>query len=201
MVKMSSIKGFRQTAVVTIIGASLMGFFSSSKATDAEKTLFNQGFSFKTLMGGKELSLSQFQGKVVMIVNTASQCGFTRQYEALEKIYNQYKDQGFVIIGVPSNDNGGQEPGSNEEIANFCKISYGVTFPMTQKEGVVAGNKDCHPVFNWAYEVNGFGSAVKWNFQKYLFDRKGNASTYYYSSTAPDSSSITNQIEKLLAEK
>ncbi len=131
-----------------------------------------------------------------MIVNTASHCGFTPQYTALEALYNKYKDRGFVIIGVPSNDFGGQEPGSNEEIAKFCKVNFGVTFPMTSKE-VVSGD-NAHPFFIWARNELGFGSAPKWNFHKYLIDRKGNMVDYFYSTTKPDSKKIEDAIEKLL---
>lgn len=93
-------------------------------------------YSFQTLTGHQPLPLSEFKGKVVLVVNTASKCGFTGQYSGLETLYNKYKDRGLVILGVPSNDFGKQEPGSSEEIASFCKINYGVTFPMTAKEAV-----------------------------------------------------------------
>lgn len=179
-----------------IMGTALLGLFSFTNAAEPEKTLYD--FSFHELQGGKELNLSDFKGKVVMVVNTASKCGFTGQYEALENLYKKYEDQGFVIIGVPSNDFAGQEPGSSEEIADFCKINYGVTFPMTQKE-VVSGSKP-HPFYKWAYEMNGFGSAPKWNFHKYLFDKNGHAVTYFYSTTKPDSSNVIKKIEELLAQ-
>lgn len=156
-------------------------------------------YSFKTLQGHKELSLSEFKGHVILVVNTASKCGFTPQYEGLEKLYQKYKDQGFDIIGVPSNDFGNQEPGDSNEIADFCKINYGVTFPMTVKE-VVKG-KNAHPFFLWAKKVLGFGSAPKWNFHKYLINRHGELITYFYSITAPDSKRVVDAVEKALKEK
>ncbi len=162
--------------------------------TKHPKTLYD--FSFNALGTGEEMPLSQFKGKVVMVVNTASKCGFTGQYEALEKLYTQYKDQGLVIIGVPTNDFRGQEPGTNEEIASFCQINYGVTFPMTQKEIVTGPNR--HPFFEWANQVNGWASAPRWNFHKYLFTRDGQPATYYFPLTPPDSPRVVRKIKELL---
>lgn len=162
-----------------------------------EKSAFS--FSFKMLMGDELIPLKQFKGKVIMIVNTASNCGFTSQYEALEKTYNTYKDKGFVVIGVPSNDFGNQEQGTNQEIEHFCKINYGVTFPMSSKE-VVSGSA-AHPFYLWAKETLGFGTAPKWNFHKYLIDRHGKLIDYFNSFTSPDSNRVKEVIEKALAEK
>jgi glutathione peroxidase len=153
-------------------------------------------YSFNTLMGKKPLPLSNYKGQVIMVVNTASHCGFTPQYAGLEALYEKYKDRGFVIIGVPSNDFGEQEPGSNEEIAKFCKINFGVSFPMTAKE-VVSG-EHAHPFYLWARKELGFGSGPKWNFHKYLIDRNGKLVDYFYSTTKPDSEKIASAIEKLL---
>lgn len=154
-------------------------------------------FSFNDLVSGEKIDLSQYKNQVVMIVNTASNCGFTKQYSALEALYNKYKNKGFVVVGVPSNDFAGQEPGSHGEIADFCQRNYGVTFPMTQKE-VVSGN-DPHPFFAWAYTQFGFGSAPKWNFHKLLFGKDGKAITYYFSFTAPDASQVISAVEEALA--
>ncbi|RAP34737.1 glutathione peroxidase [Legionella quinlivanii] len=153
-------------------------------------------YSFHQLAGGQELPLANFKGKVLVIVNTASKCGFTPQYTGLEKLYQDYKDRGLVIIGVPSNDFGKQEPGTEDEIGQFCQINYGVTFPMTGKE-VVSG-KNAHPFFQWAHKTLGFGSAPKWNFHKYLINRNGELVTYFFSTTAPDSTRFINAIEKEL---
>lgn len=155
-------------------------------------------FSFHSLAGHKPLPLSNYKGNVLMVVNTASKCGFTPQYKGLEELYLKYKDKGFVILGVPSNDFGGQEPGTETEIAEFCQINYGVTFPMTAKE-VVSG-KNAHPFYLWAREQLGFGSAPKWNFHKYLINRKGEIVDYYYSTTSPDANRLVKRVEELLSE-
>jgi glutathione peroxidase len=147
-------------------------------------------------MGKQPMPLSAYKGKVILIVNTASHCGFTPQFAGLESLYQKYKDRGLVVIGVPSNDFGKQEPGSGEEIEKFCTLNFGVTFPMTSKE-VVSGDK-AHPFYIWARQELGFGSAPKWNFHKYIIDRKGNVVDYFYSTTKPDSKKIIDAIEKLL---
>jgi len=151
-------------------------------------------FAFETL-DGKPLPLSQFNGKVILLVNTASKCGFTPQYKGLEALYNSYKDQGLVIIGVPSNDFGGQEPGSAQEIKSFCQLNYGVTFPMASKQ-VVSG-ENANAFYLWAATVLE-GSEPKWNFHKYLIDRHGHLVDYFSSMTAPDSEKLTSAIEKQL---
>jgi len=156
-------------------------------------------FTFRELMGGAPLPLAQFKGKVLLVVNTASHCGFTPQYEGLEKLYNSYKAQGLVVLGVPSNDFGAQEPGTSEDIAKFCKTNYGVTFPLAGKE-VVSGDK-AHPFYLWAKQMLGFGTAPKWNFHKYLINRRGQLVDYYNSMTSPDSEKITDEIEELLREQ
>lgn len=175
----------------------MLSFFQpSAQAKDTNQTAYD--FSFNHLMEDKPLLLAEFKGKVILLVNTASQCGFTPQYEGLEKLYETYKDQGFVIIGVPSNDFGGQEPGSNQEIAKFCKINYGVTFPMASKE-VVSGD-DAHPFYKWARKTLGFGTAPKWNFHKYLINRKGELVDYFNSTTSPENDRVKEAIEKALKE-
>lgn len=155
-------------------------------------------YSFHTLQGHEPLPLSSFQGKVVLIVNTASKCGFTPQYARLEKLYKDYKDRGLVVLGVPSNDFGSQEPGTEKEISNFCQVNYGVTFPMAAKE-VVSG-KNAHPFYLWAKQKLGFGTAPKWNFHKYLINRKGELIDYFYSTTAPDAGRVLKVIGKALDE-
>lgn len=156
-------------------------------------------YTFHTLVGHKELPLSSLRGKVLLIVNTASKCGFTPQYAGLEKLYERYKDRGLVVLGVPANDFGAQEPGSAEDIASFCQINYGVTFPMAAKE-VVSG-KDAHPFYLWARQELGFGSAPKWNFHKYLIGRDGKLLNYFYSLTSPDAPRFIKAIESALDEQ
>ena len=166
-----------------------------AKPKMTDKTAYD--FSFDALGGGK-LPLSQFAGKVILVVNTASRCGFTSQYKALEYLYNMFKERGLVILGVPSNDFGGQEPGTEEEIKQFCEINYGVTFPMTSKQ-VVSGN-GANPFYTWLHEALGFGSAPKWNFHKYLVDKKGMPVEYFSSITTPDSDKLIASIDKLLQQ-
>ncbi len=153
-------------------------------------------FEFHSIQDNQPLSLGQFKGKVILIVNTASKCGFTSQYAQLEKLYLTYKDKGLVVIGVPSNDFGQQEPGSADEIAQFCQINYGVSFPLVQKESV--SGKNAHPFYRWAKKILRFGTAPKWNFHKYLINREGKLVDYFYSTTAPDSKRIIKAIEKAL---
>ncbi|WP_417873631.1 glutathione peroxidase [Xanthomarina gelatinilytica] len=144
---------------------------------------------------GEPIDLSSFKGKKILIVNTASECGFTGQYEGLQELYSTYKDK-LVVIGVPCNQFGGQEPGTASEIQSFCKQNYGVTFLMTEKVDVKGENQ--HPLYKWltSKELNGVSSSsVKWNFQKYLIDEKGNLIDYYYSITSPTSTKITKHLK------
>ena len=172
---------------------------SNLSAADTQPHDNAYDYSFHTLRGHEPLPLSSFQGKVLMVVNTASKCGFTPQYARLEKLYEKYKDRGLVIVGVPSNDFGSQEPGTEQEIANFCQVNYGVTFPMAAKE-VVSG-KDAHPFYLWARKQLGFGTAPKWNFHKYLINRKGELIDYFYSTTSPEAGRLVKVVEQALDEK
>jgi glutathione peroxidase len=151
-------------------------------------------FQFLKLQDESPQDLCQYKGKVILVVNTASYCGFTSQYEGLEKIYAQYKDQGFVILGFPSNDFGKQEPGSNKEISDFCFNTYGVKFPMFAKSSV--SGKDANPLFKLLVEKS--GTKPKWNFYKYLIDKEGNVVDSFSSITSPTSKKITSKIEALI---
>ena len=144
---------------------------------------------------GNTIKLSDYKGKYVLFVNVASNCGFTRQYRELQKLYND-NDEKLVVVGVPCNQFGGQEPGNEENISIFCSEKYNVTFPMTEKVSVRGSNQ--HPLYKWltSKELNGRkNSSVKWNFQKYLIDKDGNLIDYWYSLTSPTSSKITNYIK------
>ena len=143
---------------------------------------------------GKEINLNDFKGKYVLFVNVASNCGFTRQYKDLQTLHDKFKDQ-LVVVGIPCNQFGGQEPGDEEEISIFCSEKYNVTFPMTEK--IAVRGSDQHPLYKWltSKDLNGRkNSSVKWNFQKYLVDKDGNLIDYWYSLTNPTSSKITNYI-------
>jgi glutathione peroxidase len=144
------------------------------------------------------MNLCQYAGKVVMVVNVASFCGFTGQYAPLEKLYKQYKDRGLVVLGFPSNDFGKQEPGTAKEIADFCVNTYGVEFPMTAKTTV--SGKDAHPIYK-ALAASSKGDTPSWNFHKYLIARDGKTVVSYSTITSPDSAKVVKQIETLLAQK
>ena len=182
------------TAWILTLFLSIAGIGTANAAPACSPLLSH---SFPRLQDEAPQNLCQYQGKVILAVNTASFCGFTSQYEGLEKIYAKYKDKGFVVLGFPSNDFGQQEPGSNKEIADFCKNTYDVKFPMFTKS-VVSGNNP-NPFFKMLIAKT--GTTPKWNFYKYLIDRNGNVVDSFGSVTKPTSTSITNEIEKLLEEK
>jgi glutathione peroxidase len=144
---------------------------------------------------GKDFNFSDLKGKKILVVNTASKCGFTPQYEDLEKLYKDYKDKNFEIIGFPANNFGHQEPGSNPDIKEFCTKNYGVTFQMMEKISVKGDDMD--PVYQWLTQKSKNGkmdSSVKWNFQKYMIDEKGNLVDVVYSTEKPNSDKIVNWI-------
>jgi len=152
--------------------------------------------SFPSLLTGKPQSLCQYGGKVILVVNTASACGFTPQYEGLEAVYKRYAARGLVVVGFPSNDFGGQEPGSNKEVADFCQVNYGVSFPMVEKT-TVSGAR-ANPFYaGLAQRAGGF---PQWNFHKYLIDRSGNKVVSFPSAIDPGSPRVTREIERLLAQ-
>jgi len=154
-----------------------------------------------TGLDGKPVNFANFSGKVLLIVNTASKCGFTPQLMGLENLYQTYKTQGFEIIAFPSNQFGGQEPLDNNGIGNFCQKNYGVSFPIMQKSDVKG--KTANPVYQFlsSKKINGtLNSKPKWNFHKYIVDKKGKVRDYFYSTTAPESKKIARLIEKLLLE-
>jgi glutathione peroxidase len=150
--------------------------------------------TFNRLQDDTKQDLCQYAGKVILVVNTASHCGFTKQYEGLEALYAKYADQGFVILGFPSNDFGKQEPGSAKEIADFCYNTYGVKFPMFAKSSV-QGPK-ANPLY--AELIKASGTKPKWNFYKYLIDRDGKVVDTYSSITTPENSKLVTAIEKAL---
>lgn len=179
---------------IVLIMISLIFFnnLKTNKSMQASASLYDISINSLT---GEAIDLSSFKGKKILIVNTASECGFTGQYEGLQELYNTYKDK-LVVIGVPCNQFGGQEPGTATEIQSFCKQNYGVTFLMTEKVDVKGENQ--HPLYKWltSKELNGVSSSsVKWNFQKYLIDEKGNLIDYYYSITSPTSTKITKHLK------
>jgi len=150
---------------------------------------------------GAATPLSAFKGKVVLLVNVASKCGYTPQYAGLEKLYEAYKDKGFVIVGVPANNFGGQEPGSNDEIKTFCSRNYNVTFPMMSKVSVKGA--DTTPLYQYLTDkgVNPqTGGDIKWNFTKFLIDKKGNVINRFEPAVTPESGDLAKAVEAALAQ-
>lgn len=145
---------------------------------------------------GKDMDFTQFKGKVLLIINTASKCGFTPQYKGLEELYKKYKDQGLAVIGFPCDQFGHQEPGSNEEIASFCEMNYGVSFPIMEK--IEVNGKKASPIFKYLKSKAGglFGSRIKWNFTKFLISRDGQ--TIKRFSPIKNPKSLEKYIEKML---
>ena len=151
-------------------------------------------------IGGKETSLNAYKGKVLLVVNVASKCGFTRQYKALEEVYEKFKDKGFVVLGFPCNQFGNQEPGTNEEIQQFCSSKFGVTFPMFDKINVNGPAR--HPLYvALAGAGSPFPGDIKWNFNKFLIGRDGTILKRFDSKSAPDSPEVVAAIESALAAR
>lgn len=176
---------------------SLLMFTNTSSAfsenEQCPKILQHQ---FNRLQDDAPQNLCQYQGKVALIVNTASYCGFTKQYEGLEALYAKYQSRGFVVLGFPSNDFGKQEPGNSKEIADFCYNTFGVKFPMFAKSSVKGDA--VNPLY--AQLIQASGTTPKWNFYKYLIDRKGKVVDVYSSITTPENKALVAAIEKALAQ-
>ena len=147
---------------------------------------------------GKPLPLNKFRGKVLLVVNTASFCGNTPQYEQLQSMYDKYQEKGLEILAFPANNFGQQEPGTNEEIKSFCYTKYSLTFPLFSKISVKGGDK--HPLYRYLTEQSPFPGEVEWNFQKYLVDRSGNIIARYHHRTKPLSEEIVRDVERTLAK-
>jgi glutathione peroxidase len=186
-------------AVLAIIGiAYKFGFIfnPSPEFNSSEKSIYE--FSMKDI-DGKDVKLDSFRGKVVMIVNVASKCGLTPQYEGLEALYKKYKEQGFVVLGFPANNFMGQEPGTETEIKEFCKLKYDVSFPMFSKISVKG--KDQHPFYTFLTSEKsnaGFSGDIGWNFEKFLFNKEGKTIARFSPSTKPDSTEVIEAIEKAI---
>jgi glutathione peroxidase len=170
-----------------------MIFFQNTGSAKYEKLAYD--FSFNDLDGSK-IKLSSFKNKVIVIINVASQCGFTNQYEDMQNIWEKYQEDGLIIIGIPSNDFGNQEPGSESEIKNFCEAKFGITFPMTEK--VIVKGDNAHPFYQWAKDNYGKSAIPKWNFHKIIIDKNGKIADTFASITNPSSKRFIKVIEKNL---
>jgi glutathione peroxidase len=171
---------------IILIIMAILSFTNSN----AQKSIYN--IAINDIIGGNPIDLNEFKGKHILFVNVASECGFTSQYAGLEELHQQYKND-LIVIGLPCNQFGGQEPGVEKEIQQFCSKNFGVSFLMTEKIEVKGENK--HPIYKWLTEKNQNGkssSSVKWNFQKYIVNGEGDLVNYFYSTTKPMSTKITS---------
>ena len=171
----------------------IMSFFSTSVTSNYDKLAYD--FNFNDL-DGSPLNLTEYKNKVIVVVNVASQCGFTNQYEDMQKVWEKYQEKGVVMLGVPSNDFGKQEPGSNEDIKNFCEAKFGISFPMTEK--VLVKGSDAHPFYIWARENHGKSAIPKWNFHKIIIDKDGKVAETFSSITNPSSNKFIKALDKLI---
>jgi len=178
--------------------AATLALFLGAHLSNAEETSLLELEARR--LGGPVEDLSRYRGQVLLVVNTASRCGYTPQYEDLQALYRERHDDGFTILGFPSNDFGKQEPGNDEQIAAFCKMNYGVDFPMFSK--VKVGGDDAHPVYAYLTALpEPVGGPVRWNFEKYLVDRNGEVVERFASSVTPKDAHLRGRIDELLAAK
>ena len=184
--------------IKTITRLTIIIFFMSiinfkNVSANYEKNIFD--FIVKSI-NGKEIDLSKYKGKTILIVNVASKCGFTKQYKDLQELWKRYKSKGLIIIGFPSNQFGAQEPGNDKDIKNFCEVNYNIDFPMVSKTEVKGEN--AHEIYKWALKNHGKSTVPKWNFHKILINPDGKVEDTYLSFAKPMSKKIVNKIEKLL---
>ena len=175
----------------------LLVFSLSAPAAADDAVPSAHDFAF-TAIEGDPLPLSEFEGQVLLVVNTASRCGYTHQYAALQDLWARYRDRGLVVLAVPSNDFGRQEPGTEQEIKTFCEVNFNVDFPMTTKNRVTGAA--AHPFYRWAVAQTGPEGAPRWNFHKLLIDAEGQLSAWFSTPTPPNSAEVTGAIERLLPQ-
>jgi glutathione peroxidase len=195
-------KTFLMWVLSVALSFGLGGVFQAADAPqNKDKKMKIYDFEVKDIDGNR-VKLEQYQGKVLLLVNVASQCGFTPQYEGLQKIYAKYQDQGFLVLGFPANNFGGQEPGADREIKTFCSTRFHVTFPMFSKISVKGADK--HPLYKYLTEPETdpkFAGEIKWNFNKFLVDRQGNLIARFDSPDTPEGEKVTKAIEVALKGK
>jgi len=178
---------------LSILIIIFMFSFLQNVSAKYEKLFFD--LNIKNL-NGEDLNLSSFKGKTILLVNVASKCGFTKQYSGLQELYENYKGRGLIVVGVPSNQFGGQEPGSNSEIKEFCETNFNITFPITDKVNVKGEN--VHPIYSWAKKNYGNQTIPKWNFHKILISKDGKIADTFSSFTRPFSKKIIKKLEEIL---
>lgn len=179
----------------SLLAAVTIGMAAAPASAAPAETAY--AFSFSSIEG-QPLPLETYRGKAVLVVNTASFCGFTRQYADLQAVWARYRDRGLVVLGVPSNDFGNQEPGSEAEIKQFCEVNFDVDFPLTTKVHVVG--EEAHPFYRWAAEELGPGSAPRWNFHKYLVSPEGELVASFSTMTSPAAPAVSRAIEANLPD-
>ena len=177
-----------------LVAATALKAWPGNDNPKGERQAMIYTFALKSI-DGQEVNLSQYRGKTLLLVNVASQCGYTPQYEGLEALYKRYQKRGLVVIGFPANDFGGQEPGSNQEVAEFCRLNFGVSFPMFEKSNVK--EEPLNPVFE---KLNASLGAPTWNFNKYLLDRRGHPVKHFDVSVEPDAPQLTAAIDEQLRD-
>ena len=177
-----------------LIVALLSPFFASAEEQALQTA---HSFDFESIEG-QTLPMKSLKGKAVLLVNTASRCGFTRQYGDLQTVWERYRDRGLIVLGVPSNDFGNQEPGTETEIKQFCEVNFNVDFPMTSK--VHVKGKDAHPFYRWANKELGSAAKPRWNFHKYLISPDGQLVDWFSTPTSPTSKRVLRAIEAQLPE-
>jgi len=182
---------FNKKIIIYVI--IIMFSFLNKTMPDNSKNFFD--FKINSI-NGEELDLSTFNGKAILLVNVASKCGFTKQYDDLQKLYENFKDKGLIVLGVPTNQFGGQEPGTESEIKNFCETNFNITFPMTSKYDVKGDN--AHPIYLWAKDTFGKSTVPKWNFHKILINKNGKIEDTFVSFTSPLSKKIIKKLNKIL---
>ena len=178
--------------IILIIFFNIINFNAVGSSME-DKTFYN--FELESITGEK-INLKKYKDKVILLVNVASNCGFTKQYTDLQNLWEKYKERDLVIIGIPSNQFGGQEPGTNQEIKNFCETNFNINFPMTSKYDVKG--ESAHDLYKWAKDTFGKSAVPKWNFHKILIDKNGKIIDTYTSLTKPTSKKIINELEKIL---
>ena len=173
----------------------MISLFGSKVVSSAKYEKLAYDFTFNDL-DGNPLNLADFKNKVIVVVNVASQCGFTSQYEDMQKVWKNYQTKGVIMIGIPSNDFGQQEPGTNKEIKNFCESKFGITFPITEKVSVKSSK--AHPFYIWAKKNYGKSAVPKWNFHKFIIDKSGKIHETFSSMTNPSSKKFIKVLENLI---
>jgi glutathione peroxidase len=171
----------------------IMFSFSNKSMAEYDKLFYD--LNIKDI-NGSVINFSKYKNNIFLLVNVASKCGFTKQYTSLQKLWEKYKDEGLIVLGIPSNQFGKQEPGTNSEIKDFCEVNFNITFPLTDKIDVKGDN--AHDIYKWAKKNYGNSAVPKWNFHKILINKEGKIQDTFSSLTEPTSKKIINQIEKLL---